>query len=56
MLFTAEIDLEDLGNNKTKCTAIMRHGDEETRKKHEAMGFHEGWGICADQLEKLIGA
>jgi uncharacterized protein YndB with AHSA1/START domain len=23
------------------------------RKKHEAMGFREGWGICADQLKAL---
>lgn len=54
--FTVEIFLEDLGHKKTKYTALMRHGDEESRKKHEAMGFHEGWGICADQLEKLMGA
>ncbi|RUY41074.1 polyketide cyclase, partial [Mesorhizobium sp. M7A.F.Ca.CA.001.13.2.1] len=23
------------------------------REQHEKMGFHEGWGQCADQLEEL---
>ena len=27
--------------------------DEATLKQHEAMGFHAGWGQCADQLEAL---
>lgn len=52
--FTAFILLEPLANGKTKYTAIAKHKDEADRKKHEEMGFHEGWGICADQLEKLM--
>ena len=30
------------------------HWNEETMKEHEAMGFHEGWGQCADQLAELL--
>jgi uncharacterized protein YndB with AHSA1/START domain len=26
------------------------HRDEEGRKRHEDMGFHEGWGKALDQL------
>lgn len=49
----AEIRLEDAGPGKTKYTATARHWTEESRKQHEAMGFHEGWGRCAAQLEQL---
>ncbi|MFS4437669.1 SRPBCC family protein [Paracoccaceae bacterium GXU_MW_L88] len=49
---TAEILLERDGE-KTRYTAIARHWSDEARKQHEEMGFHEGWGICADQLEAL---
>jgi uncharacterized protein YndB with AHSA1/START domain len=34
--------------------AIVAHADEEGRKKHEAMGFQEGWGKAFDQLLVLI--
>lgn len=34
----------------TLYRALARHGNEETRKKHEQMGFHEGWGVALDQL------
>jgi uncharacterized protein YndB with AHSA1/START domain len=26
------------------------HKDEEDRRKHEQMGFHDGWGKALDQL------
>ncbi|MEK2688330.1 SRPBCC family protein [Bdellovibrio sp. GT3] len=52
--FTATIMMEAAGGGKTKYTAIAMHRDETDRKKHEDMGFHQGWGICADQLEKLM--
>ena len=38
---------------KTRYTATVRHWTEEARAQHEQMGFHQGWGICADQLEAL---
>ncbi|PVE25010.1 ATPase [Microvirga sp. KLBC 81] len=37
----------------TRYTARVRHWNEETLKQHEAMGFHEGWGIVASQLAAL---
>lgn len=49
LLFTGIILLEP-AENGTKYTAIAMHKDEADCQKHEKMGFHEGWGICADQL------
>lgn len=46
VLFQAEGD-------KTRYIAIARHWTEDKRKMHEDMGFHAGWGQCADQLEAL---
>lgn len=50
---TAIVTFEDLGGGKTKYTAIARHWTVEDRETHEKMGFHEGWGQCADQLGAL---
>ena len=47
--FTAVIALEPQGKG-TKYTAIAIHKDEADRKKHEEMGFHDGWGKALDQL------
>jgi hypothetical protein len=46
------VTLEPRGKG-TKYTAIAIHRDEATRKQHEAMGFHEGWGQTLDQLVAL---
>jgi uncharacterized protein YndB with AHSA1/START domain len=46
---TAMVLLEPQGTG-TKYTAIAMHSDEEAVRKHEAMGFHEGWGRALDQL------
>jgi uncharacterized protein YndB with AHSA1/START domain len=51
-LMTAVISLESLGG-RTRYTALVIHGDEESRKKHEQMGFHDGWGKALDQLVAL---
>jgi len=51
--FTAVIALEPHGNG-TKYTALVLHSDEEARKKHEARGFHEGWGKALDQLVAVV--
>lgn len=37
----------------TRYTARVRHWTTADREAHEKMGFHEGWGICADQLAAL---
>ena len=46
---TAMVLLEDAGEG-TKYTAIAMHKDEADRKKHEEMGFHDGWGKALNQL------
>jgi uncharacterized protein YndB with AHSA1/START domain len=40
----------------TRYTARVRHWDEEALKRHEAMGFHEGWSVVAGQLAQLAEA
>jgi len=52
MPFTARFTLADEGDG-TRYTATAMHPDTATRDKHAEMGFHEGWGICIDQLEAL---
>ncbi|MAZ20816.1 SRPBCC family protein [Roseovarius sp.] len=49
---TAILDLEDDGAGGTLYTATARHRSPEARKSHEDMGFHDGWGTVADQLER----
>ena len=39
---------------KTRYTARARHWTVADREQHEAMGFHQGWGQCADQLAALV--
>ena len=41
-------------DGKTKYTALVRHWTAADREAHETMGFHTGWGICADQLTALV--
>ena len=40
--------------NGTKYTALVVHGDENARKRHEEMGFHEGWGKALERLVALV--
>jgi uncharacterized protein YndB with AHSA1/START domain len=53
--FTAVITLEDAPGG-TRYTAVAMHKDDAAREKHEAMGFHEGWGTCLNQLVALVGS
>jgi uncharacterized protein YndB with AHSA1/START domain len=48
-IFTAIITLDTEGA-RTKYTARVLHADEDSRARHEAMGFHDGWGAALDQL------
>jgi uncharacterized protein YndB with AHSA1/START domain len=50
---TVVLTFEDEGG-KTRYTARVRHWTAADREAHEAMGFHEGWGRCADQLAALV--
>jgi uncharacterized protein YndB with AHSA1/START domain len=48
-VFTAVIALEDKDKG-TKYTALVMHRDEAGCRKHEEMGFRDGWGKALDQL------
>ena len=37
----------------TRYTARVLHWTVADREEHERMGFHQGWGQCADQLAAL---
>jgi uncharacterized protein YndB with AHSA1/START domain len=50
---TAILTFEDEGG-KTRYTARVRHWSVADREAHEKMGFHQGWGQCADQLAALV--
>jgi uncharacterized protein YndB with AHSA1/START domain len=49
---TVIVTFEDEGG-KTRYTARVRHWTVADREAHEKMGFHHGWGQCADQLAAL---
>lgn len=48
---TAIISFEDLGGGRTRYTALVRHRTAEAAKTHRNMGFFDGWGTAADQME-----
>jgi uncharacterized protein YndB with AHSA1/START domain len=50
---TAVITFADAGNGKTHYKAIALHKDGKDRDAHEQMGFQDGWGTTAAQLEDL---
>jgi uncharacterized protein YndB with AHSA1/START domain len=50
---TAVVTFEDAGNGTTSYRAVALHANEADREKHEKMGFHEGWGTVATQLEEF---
>lgn len=50
--FTAVLTIAPEGSG-TRYTARAIHGSAENRKKHEEMGFHNGWGTALTQLEAL---
>ena len=52
-LFTAIMSFEDAGGGKTLYRAVAMHKNTADAETHEKMGFHEGWGTCADQLGEV---
>jgi uncharacterized protein YndB with AHSA1/START domain len=50
--FTAWLSFAPEGDH-TRYIARALHGKGETRKQHEEMGFQDGWGTAATQLEEL---
>jgi uncharacterized protein YndB with AHSA1/START domain len=51
--FTAVVTFADAGNGKTQYKAVALHKHAADRETHEKMGFHEGWGTVAGQLEEF---
>lgn len=50
--FTATLTLKDHAEG-TEYTAVAKHRTAADSQKHEAMGFQDGWGTVADQLERF---
>ena len=48
---TAILTFEDAGEGRTRYTAVVRHRSKESADNHRQMGFHDGWGTAASQLE-----
>ncbi len=38
----------------THYVATARHADPETQKRHEEMGFFDGWNTVVTQMEEMI--
>lgn len=51
----AAITFEREGSG-TRYTAVVRHWNEEAVEKHRAMGFEQGWSMCAAQLAEIAEA
>lgn len=49
---TAIVEFSDDGEG-TLYRATARHWTVEAKAQHEAMGFHDGWGKVAEQLEAV---
>lgn len=50
---TATVDFQPQGSG-TRYIARAFHKDDATKKQHEEMGFHHGWGTALDQLVALV--
>jgi uncharacterized protein YndB with AHSA1/START domain len=51
---TAFIELQPNGSGGTRYRAVAIHREVADRKRHEEMGFEEGWGAALDQLVELV--
>lgn len=51
--FVGEVTFEETADGKTNYKAVARHWTQEACDQHAKMGFHEGWGKAADQLQDL---
>lgn len=52
-MMTAVVTFEPHGMGQTLYVARVGHPTVEKRKQHEDMGFHDGWGAVAEQMEAL---
>jgi uncharacterized protein YndB with AHSA1/START domain len=53
LAFTAIMTLADAGDGKTLYRALAMHRNPADAETHAKMGFHDGWGTCADQLGEV---
>lgn len=53
LALTAIITFEAQGSG-TRYSARVLHKSVEDSRKHEEMGFHEGWGTTIDQLARYV--
>lgn len=53
LVFTAIISFEDNGDGRTRYRAVAMHRNVADSETHAKMGFHDGWGTCADQLGEV---
>lgn len=53
---TAIIELQPDGQGGTRYRAVAIHRDVEGRKRHEEMGYEEGWGAALEQLVEVVKA
>ena len=49
---TAIVTFEDAGNGQTSYRAVALHKNAADMAVHEQMGFQDGWGTTATQLEE----
>jgi uncharacterized protein YndB with AHSA1/START domain len=54
IFFTAITTFESLPGGQTRYTARALHWTPESRRRHEEMGFHQGWGESLDRLAALV--
>ena len=52
---TVSLTFEEAGG-ATLYTAVVRHWTLIDRKRHEDLGFHDGWGRCADQMAAVVAS
>ncbi len=53
--FTVALTIEPHGAG-TRYIVRALHADPESRRKHEDMGFYQGWRTCLDQLEQVVAS
>jgi hypothetical protein len=51
--FTSILMLKERGA-RTHYSIVVLHRDEAGRRRHEEMGFNQGWNTCLDQLINVV--
>jgi uncharacterized protein YndB with AHSA1/START domain len=53
LAMTAIITMKDHPDG-TDYSAVVKHADRETRDRHEALGFYDGWGAVLEQFAAIV--